>query len=175
MKARLCIAWLKDSLVLKDNSGSTSKVSNLSNADQIKGFKLLADHSGARAMRGVLVGGDPLDLRQIGKVEIASGCPSLSKYWNGKALDFSHKNYQGFTKLRGEAIHTHLHLPRSVAEAALEWVKAAVDEFIQNWLEYFYPGTVAVATGRKERVAAPSWSRLVEVCDLTFLPPGLRQ
>ncbi|ABU59346.1 hypothetical protein [Roseiflexus castenholzii] len=174
LKARLCIAWLKDSLVLKDNSGSTSKVSDLSDADQIKGFKLLADHSGAGAMRDVLVRVNPLNLRQIGK-EIVSGCPSLNKYWNRKALDFSHKNYQGFTKLRGEAIHTHLYLPRSVAEAALDWVKAAVDEFIQKWLEHFYPGMVAAATGRKERVAAPSWSRLVEVCDLTFLPPGLRQ
>ncbi|GIW02422.1 hypothetical protein [Roseiflexus sp.] len=172
LKARLCIAWLKDSLVLKDNSGSTSKVSNLSNADQIKGFKLLADHSGAGAMREVLLRSRPLRLGGIGEIEIASGCPSLNKYWDGKALDFLHN--QGFTKLRGEAIHTHLYLPRSVAEAALEWVKAAVDEFIQNWLEHFYPGTVAVATGKKERVAAPSWSRLVEVCDLTFLPPGLR-
>ncbi|MGC8950161.1 MAG: hypothetical protein C0184_07510 [Chloroflexus aggregans] len=175
LKARLCIAWLKGSLDLTDSGGSSKKVSNLSNTEQSEGFKRLADHSGAEAMREVLLGGKSLDLRGCGKVKIVSGCPSLNKYWDGKALDFTHNGNRGFTKLRGEAIHTHLYLPSSVAEAALEWVKAAVEEFIQNWLEHFYPGTVAAAKGKNDRVAAPSWSRLVEVCDLKFLPPGLRQ
>ncbi|MDW8055068.1 MAG: hypothetical protein RMJ86_11095, partial [Anaerolineae bacterium] len=137
----------------------------------------IVDHSGADMMRDTLKGAGDLELRQARmRVNLGSNAPSLGEYWKGKSLDLDtvqHNNKPCFIKLRGEAIHTHLYIPRPIAEAALELVRAAVEEFETNWLEHFHPGTRTAAANKP--VAAPSWSRLCDVCALTFLPPRLRQ
>jgi len=176
LKARLCMNWLEGRLNAIDGSHDPVIANTLPDSEQIEWFKAIAGHSGAEAMRDVLLGKRPLELernrckKKVKKVAL-TGHPHLSKYWTGKPLDLEDKPV--FTKLRGEAIHTHLYIPRSVAEAALELVRAAVDEFETNWLEYFHPGTVAAVQSRP--VVAPSWPRLCEASELAFLPPRLRQ
>lgn len=178
LKARLCMSWLKDSLDITIASKPPVSVRTLSDADQVKGFKNLVEHSGADAMRKTLMKSGKLTLRDAGmEVKLGHHAPSLQKYeyWKGKSLDLDavqHDSRPAFIKLRGEAIHTHLYIPRSLAEAALDLVRAAVNDFESNWLEHFYPGTIAAA--QNKLLAAPSWSRLCEVFDLTFLPPRLR-
>lgn len=178
LKARLCIAWLNDCLEVEIGNNSRTKVSKLPNNKNIKGFRNLVEHSGADAMRDTLANQNQngLQLRKAGmKVYLANTQP-LAKYWDKKSLDLNavqHGNKPIFTKLRGEAIHTHLYIPRPIAEAALELVRAAVEEFETNWLEHFHPNTLAAMNGKL--FAAPTWSNLCEVCDLIFLPPRLRQ
>lgn len=111
------------------------------------------------------------------QVQLSANAPTFDKYWEGKSLDFdaflSSRGNPGFTRLRGEAIHTHLYIPKHVAEAALELVRAAIHEFETNWLEYFHSGTLKQAENKL--VEAPPWQRLCEACGLEFLPPRLRE
>lgn len=176
LKARLCVSWLNNSLDIKVANNPPVTVTNLSHTDQIRGFKNLVEHSGADIMRETLRRRRSLNLSQVNmEVRLRSNAPSLHPYWSGTTLDMDalqHDSKPCFTKLRGEAIHTHLYLPRSIAEAALELVRAAVDEFERNWLEHFHPGTLA--STQNKVLAAPLWPRLCEVCELTFLPPRLR-
>lgn len=176
LKARLCVSWLNNSLDIKVANNPPVTVTNLSHTDQIRGFKNLVEHSGADSMRETLRRRRSLNLSQVNmEVSLRSNAPSLHPYWSGTTLDMDavqHDRKPCFTKLRGEAIHTHLYLPRSIAEAALELVRAAVDEFERNWLEHFHPGTLA--STQNKVLAAPLWPRLCEVCELTFLPPRLR-
>lgn len=181
LKARLCISWLKNELDVTINNNSPVRPSALSQNDQIKGFKAMVSYSSADSMRTTLQRSQQLELRQVDKkvmkVSLRNGAPKLDEYWKGKQLDFdifvSDRRNPGFTRLRGEAIHTHLYIPRPIAEAALELVQAAVEEFERNWLEHFHLGTLDKA--KDKLVDAPSWSRLCEVCKLTFLPPRLLQ
>ncbi len=174
LKARLAMCWLEGRLEV--TVGSNQPIRTHSNDPYCrKGFNLLVNYSGADAMRNVLLGKQELNLRKY-KVNRAMNCPQLEAYWKGKALDFdtfvSPSGNPGFTKLRGEAIHTHLYIPRNIAEAALELVRAAVEEFENNWLEHLHPGTLGQAGDG--RVETPSWSHLCSVCGLSFLPPRLR-
>jgi hypothetical protein len=73
-------------------------------------------------------------------------------------------------QLRNEAIHTHLSIPRSVAVAAFDLLKAALGEFQRNWLEHWYPEDLRVPTN----IDTPAWSELCERIGLDFLPPELR-
>ncbi|WP_298490088.1 hypothetical protein [uncultured Chloroflexus sp.] len=178
LKARLCISWLKNELDVTINNNSPVRPSALSQNDQSEGFKAMVSHSSADSMRKTLQRSRQLALQQVNmKVSLSNGAPKLDEYWKGKQLDFdtfvSDRGNPGFTRLRGEAIHTHLYIPRPIAEAALELVQAAVEEFERNWLEHFHKHTLAKA--KDKLVDAPSWSRLCEVCELTFLPPRLCQ
>ncbi|GIV79006.1 MAG: hypothetical protein KatS3mg050_3400 [Litorilinea sp.] len=178
LKARLCMSWLKGVLSATVEKESPVPSNTLTDSDQSRGFAAIVSHSSADAMRETLRRRQALELRNAKmKVGLDATAPYLGEYWNGRALDFdafvSGWGNPGFTRLRGEAIHTHLHIPRPIAEAALELVRAAGEEFETNWLEHFHPGTLAGVADK--RVEAPSWARLCDACELTFLPPRLRQ
>lgn len=178
LKARLCTSWLNGALSVTVGSAPPVAYNALSASDQAKGFAAIVSHSSADTMRDTLRRKQALELRHAKmNVELSSSAPSLDDYWKGKALDFdtflSSWSNPGFSRLRGEAIHTHLYIPHSIADAALALVRAAVEEFKTKWLQHFYPGVLANAIDR--RVEAPSWARLCEVCELNFLPPRLRQ
>lgn len=178
LKARLCISWLSGVLSVTVGGGSPVASNTLSTSDQANGFVAIVSHSSADTMRDTLRGKQSLELRHAKmKVELSPSAPHLGDYWKGKDLDFdafvSDWGNPGFSRLRGEAIHTHLYIPRSVAEAALDLVRAAVTEFETNWLEHFHPGTLGRMADKL--VEAPSWAQLCKVCELTFLPPRLRQ
>lgn len=177
LKARICMSWLHGCLSITAGSSSPVASNALGASDWSKGYAAIVSHSSADAMRLVLQRKQSLELRHVKmKVDLNASAPSLSDYWSGNPLDFdafvSSWNNPGFTRLRGEAIHTHLYIPHPIAEAALELVRAAAEEFETNWLEHFHPGILAQA--RNKAVTAPSWSCLCKVCELTFLPPRLR-
>jgi hypothetical protein len=177
LKSRLCMAWLKGELDITVGNGAPVAPGSLNDADRAEGFKAIVGHSSADVMRETLRRKKFLELRHAKmKVDLSAKAPCLDEYWKGRSLDFdafvSSGNNPGFTRLRGEAIHTHLYIPRSIADAALDLVRAAVEEFETNWLAQFYPDTLTNAANKL--VEAPSWTQLCDVCDLTFLPPRLR-
>ncbi len=181
LKARLVMCWFAGKLTVQIGNNSPLASNALNEPERSEAFKALVNHSGADVMRQALCLPNSLEIRKKrGKEERIAVCttdsPSLSAYWQGTPLDFdafTFENRSGFARLRGEAIHTHLYIPRPIAEAALELVTNAVAEFERNWLEHFYPGTLAQADGKS--IAAPSWTFLCEKLELDFLPPRLRR
>ncbi len=175
LKARLVMCWFAGKLTVQIGNNSPVASNALNEPERSEVFKALVNHSGADVMRQALCRQRSLPLSGR-TAQLATGSPSLSAYWQGTPLDFDafmSENRSGFARLRGEAIHTHLYIPRPIAEAALELVTAAVAEFERNWLEHFYPGTLAQADGKS--IAAPSWTFLCEKLELDFLPPRLRR
>ena len=181
LKARLCLCWLNSKLeVVIDKDLPTLSV-KLNPEIQRRGFNAVVGHSSGDGMRETLRRKKSLTLtlhkRGDMQVSLADIAPQLFEYWKDKSLDFdvflSERGNPGFTRLRGEAIHTHLYIPKHVAEAAIELVSAAVDEFEANWLKCFHPEVLQQAEGKS--VEAPPWRRLYEVFDLGFLPPKLRE
>ncbi len=177
LKARLGLCWLEDEVVIAIGKQAAVLPSALSDQDRATWFGELVEHSGADAMRETLRRIGALGLkRNTATIQLAYTAPTLGEYWIGTSLDIdglrSSDKRPVFTKLRGEAIHTHLYLPRPIAEAALELVQTAVEEFVHFWLDYFHPGTLRAAATMVS--TAPSWSHLCESCELGFLPPKLR-
>ena len=179
LKARLCLCWLAGVLDVGVGNNPLVAVNTLITTDQTRGFIAMSGHSSADAMRNTLRRKQSLSFdRKVGmQVQLSANAPTLDEYWKGKSLDFdafsSSWGNPGFTRLRGEAIHTHLYIPKHVAEAALELVRAAVHEFETKWLEHFHPGTLNLAENKL--VEVPPWHRLCEACGLEFLPPRLRE
>lgn len=181
LKARWCLCFLGNELDLVDRQAPAVRPGSLSPAEASRWFRALVEYSGADVMRDVLVQRRPLFLERLDgqatlKAKPTIDVPQLQKYWADSALDFDHLRTPHrevvFTKLRGEAIHTHLYIPLAVAKAALDLVQVSVHEFERNWLEHFHPGATRIAEGKP--MDAPSWKRLCEACDLDFLPPRLR-
>lgn len=181
LKARLALCWLHNALEAKPKGGSTwQSVATAFGNTERDAFASLMDESSEWKFRRALQNQEEMNVKG-GNVRRSSTAPSLQSYYDNLSLDLAGAVYTDaggnktplFVKLRGEAIHTHLYIPRNVAEAALELVQAAVKEFETNWLEHFHPGIFAQAKGK--RVESPSWSRLCEVCELDFLPPRLRE
>jgi hypothetical protein len=181
LKARLVLCWLHNALEAKPKGGSTwQSVATAFGNTERDAFASLMDESSEWKFRRALQNQEEMNVRG-GNVRRSSTAPSLQPYYDNLSLDLAGAVYTDasgnttplFVKLRGEAIHTHLYIPRNVAEAALELVQAAVKEFETNWLEHFHPGICAQAEGK--RVESPSWSRLCEICELDFLPPRLRE
>ncbi len=187
LKARLVMCWFAGKLTVQIGNNSPVASNALNEPERSEAFKALVNHSGADVMREALClpnsnsrSQNRLEIRRRREerriVKRTTDSPSLRPYWQGTPLDFdafTSENRSGFARLRGEAIHTHLYIPRPIAEAALELVTAAVAEFERNWLEHFYPGTLAQADGKS--IAAPSWTFLCEKLELDFLPPRLRR
>jgi hypothetical protein len=176
LKARLCLSWLTGKLSVTVGKNAPVASNALTDTDYATGFKAITGYSSADTMRETLQRKRPLDLKNTNmKVELATSAPILNEYWKDKALDFdafvSDWRNPGFSRLRGEAIHTHLYIHRNVAEAALALVRAAVEEFEINWLEHFHPRVCIEITNKT--VEAPSWGHLCDVCQLDFLPPRL--
>jgi hypothetical protein len=173
LKARLCICFLNEEVKLTVDGDPPAEP-----ADRHEWFKAIAGLSGPDVMRDALKHRKKLPFRHGRKLELTSSAPVLESYWERKALDLDRvrttRGQPVFTVLRNESIHTHLYIPDHVAKAALELVKAAVEEFEANWLKHFYPEALSSADPRP--VEYPKWPRLCgdDACQLDFLPPKLR-
>ena len=181
LKARIALCWFNNALEAKPRGNvNWQPISSAFGANERDVFASLMDESSEWKFRRVLQAGSEINVKG-GNIRRSATAPSLQPYYDNLSLDLAGAVYIDasgntvplFVKLRGEAIHTHLYIPRNVAEAALKLVQAAVKEFETGWLEHFHPGTCAQADGK--RVEAPSWSRLCEICGLDFLPPRLRE
>jgi hypothetical protein len=183
LKARLALCWLNNVLEAKPTGASAwQPIATALGAAGNEAFASLMDESSEWKLRRTLQTTAPSEINvKGGNIRRSIAAPSLDPYSNGLLLDLATAVYTDaagnsaplFVRLRGEAIHTHLYIPRSVAEAALDLVRAAVTEFETNWLEHFHPGTLGRMADKL--VEAPSWAQLCKVCELTFLPPRLRQ
>lgn len=183
LKARLALCWLNNALEAKPRGASTwQPIATAFGAAEKDAFASLMDESSEWKLRKTLQASPPSEMNvKGGNIRRSVIAPSLGPYSNGLLLDVATAVYTDaagnsaplFVRLRGEAIHTHLYIPRSVAEAALDLVRAAVTEFETNWLEHFHPGTLGSMADKL--VEAPSWAQLCKLCELTFLPPRLRQ
>lgn len=177
LKARLAMCFLRNETQLTIGKDPPVQPCSLSCADRARWFRAIADHSGADAMRDTLRGKRSLPLeRGKAKLEVSDGAPELGAYWSSKALDVDEARTPDdkpvLTKLRGEAIHTHLYIPKHLAEAGRELVRSAVAEFETTWLEHYYPGTLKAAA--EKSVKRPRWHRMCQVCQLDFLPSRLQ-
>ena len=182
LKARLALCWLNNALEAKPKGSASWQSVTTFGAAEKDAFASLMDESSEWKFRRALRADSQEEMNVTGgNIRRCSSAPSLQPYFAGLAFDLAtavHTDISGnktplFVKLRSEAIHTHLYIPKHVAEAALELVRAAVDEFETNWLERFHPGIPKQAEGRL--VEAPPWHRLCEACGLEFLPPRLRE
>jgi hypothetical protein len=180
LKARLALCWLNGGLqVCLKGSKNWQSVGDLGEGGK-ELFHSLTEQSGERKMR-IALSSDPPKSCGIQGVSICRcACsPRLEPYWSGLELDLDKSVYvEGgkatpvFVKLRGEAIHTHLYIPRHVAEAARDLAQKAVAEFETKWLEHYHQGTLQVIADKS--VESPKWRKLCKVCGLDFLPPKLR-
>lgn len=183
LKARLALCWLNNVLEAKPTGASAwQPIATALGAAENEAFASLMDESSEWKLRRTLQTTAPSEINvKGGNIRRSIAAPSLGPYSSGLLLDLATAVYTDaagnsaplFVRLRGEAIHTHLYIPRSIAEAALDLIRAAVTEFEANWLEHFHQGTLGSIADKL--VEAPSWAQLCEVCELTFLPPRLRQ
>lgn len=181
LKARLALCWLNDALEVRVKGLEGWQPVTAFGSSEHEAFASLMDKSSEWKFRKALRADAQEEMNvKGGSIRRTNAAPSLHPYFDGLEFDLVaavHADDSGntpplFIKLRGEAVHTHLYIPRAIAEAALELVCAAVDEFESNWLQQFHPGVLREAEGKS--VEAPSWSRLCEVFELDFLPPNLR-
>lgn len=183
LKARLALCWLNNTLEAKPTGTSAwQSIATAFGATEKDAFASLMDESSESKLRKTLQTSPPSEMNvKGGNIRRSIAAPSLDTYSDGLVLDLAAAVYTDaggnntplFVRLRGEVIHTHLYIPRPIAEAALALVRAAVDEFETRWLEHFHPGILGSMANKL--VEAPSWARLCEACELTFLPPRLRQ
>lgn len=177
LKARLALCWLNNALEAKPKgSGSWQPVTAFGLSEHAA-FGSLMDESSEWKFRRALRAGSQEEMNvTAGSIRRTATAPDLKPYFDGLPFDLNaavHTDSSGnttplFVKLRGEAVHTHLYIPKHVAEAAIELVAAAVDEFETNWLRHFHPDVLQQAEGKW--VEAPPWNRLCEVFRLEFLP-----
>ena len=178
LKARLALCWLKGDLI---SAGRPVTRERLGSARWRDYFTALTESYDVFYMREVL-------LRSWGKtlrldreqpnswLELAPTAPRMSRFWVGKPLDLDRVldrmdrlRRPIFVRLRGEAVHTHLFLNKTLAEAALALVQAAKQEFLDNWLYQYHP---EIAKARGARLTeAPEWEELCGWCGVDFLPP----
>lgn len=176
LKARLALCWMGGDFA-KD--GSPIAAGTGMNEQARRWFKVLADHDGLDAMRSVLLRKLPfLRLEDKGsrkdsaEVMLTAGAPWLDAYWMNTGLAGSvewHWPASVVSRLRGEAIHTHLYLTQAVATAAVDVADASVEEFKRNWLRRYHP--TAAVNGDNRPTEAPSWTELCGWCGIDFLPP----
>lgn len=172
LRARLALCWLNEGFAYRGQPVTRARLG----ADWHKWFEVLAEHSGAEDMRKVLLGQHrSFHLRNRGELfdpVLAANVPRLERYWQGKSLDWDSERHEGrsvLTRLRDEAVHTHLYLSREIAEAAVVLVDASVEEFRKNWLRRYHP---AVFAGSKYMATSvPKWEQLCTWCGIDFLPP----
>lgn len=182
LKARMALCWLNNALEARPTGSGSWQSVNAFDGSEHRAFASLMDESSEWKFRKALRAGSQEEMNVTGgNIRRTAKAPALTPYFADKTFDLNvtvHADSSGnstplFVKLRGEAVHTHLYIPKHVAEAAIELVAAAVDEFETNWLHHFYPNALQQAEGRS--VEAPPWNRLCEVFNLEYLPPRLRE
>ncbi|MBI3960145.1 MAG: hypothetical protein HY328_15130 [Chloroflexi bacterium] len=180
LKARFALCWLNGGLEAQVGRGDSWGALSDFGDQEHEAFKYMVNDANEWKLRQALRSNppEPYSLKG-GKVRRRADAPVMDGYDRGLALDLNGQVYgEGndarpiFVKLRGEAIHTHLYIPRHVTDAALQLVQAAMLEFQQNWLEVYHPGTVAQKLPGD--IGCPAWSVLCKELGLDFLPPRLR-
>lgn len=180
LKARLALCWLNGGLEARPTSAPDWGAPSTFGSQEHAAFKYLVNDPNEWKLRKALDSQPPETYSlKGGNIRRRASAPVMADYGKGLDLDLNGQTVgEGtearplFVKLRGEAVHTHLSIPRTVAEAALRLIDAAMDEFSQNWLEFYQPGTVAAM--QAANLDQPGWTDLCQELELAFLPPRLR-
>ncbi len=176
LKARLSLCWLNNEMECWNQETLIGKVEDLPQNHQHTWFKRLVKVSNANEMRKALMHEDKLSFKDKRNVNLTQNAPKLDIYWSSMPIDLDvFQDNSGnplLFQLRNEAIHTHLSIPRSVAAAALDLLIAALDEFEDKWLEYWYPGTSQTVDALA--LNASAWCDVCTHIGLDFLPPELQ-
>lgn len=172
-KARLALCWLHGDLLTERGPVTRSRMGS---AEWRRWFSRLVEHDGGDDMRRALLHKGCLQMRSKGEtisIRLGDGAPALECYWQGKELSWDQR-FGGrslLSKLRGEAIHTHLYLTEKIARGAVAVARAGMDELRRNWLHRYHPGTLAAAP--PPFCEEPGWSQLCSWCGVDYLPPYL--
>ncbi|HBY97448.1 MAG TPA: hypothetical protein DEP84_26500 [Chloroflexi bacterium] len=186
LKARLALLWFNDKAIrISVDDGPPLHPSSLLPPESLKWFKKLTDLTAEAMLKALNAPAQPLVLdskwdktakRQKETFVQLPHAAQLDDYWRDiTLLHFDSAKLDGslvFTRLRNEAIHTHLSIPRSIAKGACDLVAAALKDFEDNWL---VPLAGITIPARTEQVEAPRWAELCQICGLDFLPPKLRE
>jgi hypothetical protein len=173
LKTRAALRWIHGDCCEED---TRQKSTALPPSERAKRFRVLSNYDSADVVRKALTGEfSSLHLKghPVFKAKLREGEPLMKNYDTESAAFLqSYRDHQDsrdstlLSRLRGEAIHTHLYIPRPVAEAAVALVANSHRELVENWLEHYYPGeTTAPVT------EAPEWEDLCAWCGIDFLPP----
>ena len=158
LKARVATLWLTDQLQIDGNPS----VSLLSDKTR---FDILAESASAGGFRDFLL--DPnetLQFRVRGGFTVRRKIgliTAMNRYWKLPNCPIDHES---FVKLRGEAIHTHLSIPSTYADAAYKIVDSALNDFVTNWVTLLNKPPVPVHAWELP------WNDLCTHCGLDFLP-----
>lgn len=159
LKARVAILWFKPSPHMP------------SWPDMRERFNGIADHSSADKIRDFLLAKtSELQVKYWDKAKAKSSyfdfkrvhssiVEVLTEYWKGLAF-----NHETLVALRGEAIHTHLSLPRPIAEVAYEIAKRGLDDFVTQWA----PLLGKIWTPYQKWYL--TWEQMCDYCRVDFLP-----
>lgn len=156
LKARVAILWLADQV--DDNSGVSLR------NDKAR-FDILANSSSAGKYRDFLR--DPNNAFQItvpGRLTLKRKngvITCMDRYWDLPNCPIDHET---LVKLRGEAIHTHLSMPSTYADAAYQIANSALNDFVKNWVPLLNKPPVPVHEWKLP------WGDLCRYCGLDFLP-----
>lgn len=158
LKARVAILWLTDQLQMDGNPNVSLKT------DKAR-FDILAESPSAGGFRDFLHDPDKaLQFRVPGgfTVRRKSGVSIvMTSYWQVPNCPIDH---QTLVRLRGEAIHTHLSIPISYADAAYRIADCALTDFADNWVALLKK---PVPTHQPWHLG---WNDLCTHCGLDFLP-----
>ncbi|WP_343413933.1 hypothetical protein [Candidatus Amarolinea dominans] len=168
LKARVAILWFKPSAQLPPWPNMRER------------FNGIADHSSAKNLREFLLGISADGLSSTHELQVkfwywdgtkdkqdnfyfksaySSSSKRLDEYWKGLPLD-----HETLVVLRGEAIHTHLSIPRPIAEDAYRIACCALNDFVLKW---------APLLGKPWSPYQKwdmTWEQLCEHCHIDFLP-----
>jgi hypothetical protein len=172
LKAQVAILWLTDYILI----GGQMKSDAFRTLSEQSCFNGVADYSSADNLRNFLLNintknpGNPASLQvkywnntgqRNFRITRRDGIsvPVMNNYWNKSNLD-----HEVMVRLRGEAIHTHLSIPRSIAEAAYRIATFALEDFETNWVGLLGQPASSYQTWLL------SWDNICEACNLDFLP-----
>lgn len=158
LRARVAILFLTDRLLI-DNSRKDRL------PDQHSCFRKLVKDPGAANLYKFLQNDQHMEIgnRRSRNMVTRRGdivVPRMNEYWKHKT-SISHEQ---LLNLRNESIHTHLSIPKPIAEAAYQIATFALEDFETNWVGLLGQPAFSYQTW------GLSWDNICEACHLDFLP-----
>lgn len=182
LKARMALSWFKGDVKVKPRGDAWREVSSLGEMEHEVFRALVNDASEWKFRKALRIQNGKRQMFEFsrGKLKkwmlmLKPNAPALGNYPFNSGLDMtlmaSNSHVPLFVKLRGEAIHTHLTIPKSVAEEALVLIQGAIAEFETNWFQRYFP---EIRLDEYKNCTIPNWAEICKALSLDFLPPRLR-
>lgn len=194
LKARLAIRWIYQEGIELEYQIGEGDWRNLSDSayQWKKHYRHLLKLSNFNDILKTLKGTDSIYVKKGSdkphknvRIRAVASAKMIDPYWEQHPWGYlecvDNNGNSILRQLRNEAIHTHLYIPQSVAEAATKLAESSINEFVQNgWLDLFeakddFAMQVAEAWAlNPDLFSAPTWFKLCAACGIDFLPPQLQ-